>query len=315
MGLFSSSSAATDPYAGMLSYMQTQAANQANVLGMQQLAFAKEQWGVEQKRMAELDAVNKQVADAQTGAMNFATDAAKEDRARWKSVFLPLQDKFIAKAQDWDSADAQANAATEAKADVANAFSGQRGQQNRALAARGVNPASGAYRGVDAAMRAEEALAGAGAQNNARRGLRREAIGLQGEAINMGAGLPTQVNSSLGLGVNAGSAATGNMIGANNAFLAGTDIMNRGYTGALNATNTAANIYGDVYKGYSNNLNAKNAADAQMLGGIASGVGSLVGMAAGGYLSGGASLAGAGKSIMSYGQARAVSPQAEYPYF
>ena len=218
MGLFSSSSASSDPYAGFAAFMQANAANAETQLGQNWLDFAKEQFGVAKDRQVGIDALTGKVTQSQLAAQNNANQWASEDRARYKSIFQPLQDKFIDKATNWDSADKQAEAAAEAKADVSNNFAAQDQDRQRAMAAKGIDPRSGAYAGIERGADAEAALAGAGAQNNARDQLRKEAVALQGDAINMGNGLPAQAGSDLGLGVGAGSSAGSNALGAEGNF-------------------------------------------------------------------------------------------------
>ncbi|MGH2342901.1 hypothetical protein ACRC7T_15630 [Segnochrobactraceae bacterium EtOH-i3] len=69
---------------------------------------------------------------------------AAEDRERYQSRFVPLQDAYIKKAQGWDSAARQAQVASEAKADVmSNAAAAQQQNQRQrppAPAATGTMP-------------------------------------------------------------------------------------------------------------------------------------------------------------------------------
>lgn len=282
MGLFSDSSAMNDPFAGLMQFFQQQQAQQNAKIGQDWLSFAKEQFGVSNERQKAIDALTQKVTDAQLNSQNTANQWATEDRARYKSIFQPLQDKFIEKAQNWDSADAQAQAAAEAKADVANSLAEQNAANDRALAARGIDPRSGQYQGIRSETGVMGALAGAGAQNNARRQLRSEAMNLQGQAINLGNGLPAMASTSLGQGVGAGSAASGNILNANQAWQNNTGIMNAGYGGALTAGNSAANIYNNLYGNRVNMLNAndqmKNAAFGSIMQGVGAGVGMYAGM-------------------------------------
>lgn len=202
-----SSSASSDPFAGFSAMMQAQSATQQTQLGQDWLSFSKEQFGIANERQKGIDQLTGKVTQAQLDSMSQANQWATEDRARYKSVFQPLQDKFIEKANNWDSIEAQAKAAAEAKADVSNVFAAQDAGRQRAMAAKGINPQSGQYAGIERAADSEAALAGAGAQNVARNQLRKEAFGLQGNAINLANGLPVQAMSALGQSVGAGSSA------------------------------------------------------------------------------------------------------------
>ncbi len=134
------------------------------------------------------------------------TDAwAMEDRLRDKTVFQPMQDRFIRDAKTWDTPGRQAAAARTAAADVTSGIAQQRDQDERAMAAMGVDPSSG--RGIASRRRAgiERGLAVAGAKNLARAGVRKEGMALRGEAINLGSGLAVNPLSSFTAGTSAGA--------------------------------------------------------------------------------------------------------------
>ena len=305
-------SAQNDPLSWFATMMQAQAAQAQTALGKDWLQFNKEQFAISNERQEKIDALTNKVTERQLTSMdNFNTWSA-EDRARYKDVFLPLQDKFIEKVNNWDSAEKQAMAAAEAKADVANAYAEQQAQQERAMAAKGIRPDSGAWAGTSRATDLGAALASAGAQNMARKQLRNEALGLQGEAINMGNGLPGQASQALANGANVGNSTVGNNIANQGSWRSNIGIMNTGFDGAMAGNNSAAQIWRNVGNDRVNMLNAsdKMKADAQnaFIGGIGSAVGTIGGM----YLTGGMS---GGRGIMSYAQARGMSPQAEWPSF
>lgn len=271
------SSAKNDPMAGWAMMMQAQAAQAQTALGHEWLAFSKEQFGVANKRQEGIDKLVKGVAEGQITAQNNANKWATEDRQRWKTIFQPLQDKFIKKANDWDSADRQAQAASEARADVMSNAALQQDQVRRTMEARGVNPDSGQYAGTQRAVSMETGLAAAGAQNNARNQLRKEAMALQGDALNIGNGLPSQANQSLGIGVGAGSAASGNTIAAGENWRNNIGIMNAGYGGAMTGYNNAASQFGNIYSNRVDMLNASDKMRADSMNGIAGGIGSIFG--------------------------------------
>lgn len=134
---------------------------------------------------------------------------ADEDRSRYRTVFEPLQDDYIREAMagpDYSEVDA---AVTRAGADVSRQFSLAQGQEERRLAASGVDPASGRSR--EAARRSEltEALGTAGARNTTRLSERAraedKADAETANAINMGSGLAVNPATSLGMSNNANS--------------------------------------------------------------------------------------------------------------
>ncbi|MGH2343373.1 tail fiber domain-containing protein [Segnochrobactraceae bacterium EtOH-i3] len=184
---------------------------------------------------------------------------AAEDRSRYQTVFIPQQDAYIKKAQGWDSAARQAQVASEAKADVMSNAAAAQQQNQRQMAAMGVNPASGRFAGQSRATALATGLAAAGAENNARSQARNEATAMQANAINMGSGLAVNPAASMHL--------------SNGAMSSGTSAAMTGYGQQGQLLNQQ----------YQNQL-AAYGADQQAIGGLASGLGSVAGLALGGYL-------------------------------
>lgn len=273
----SGSSAQNDPMVGIAGIMQAQAAQAQVQLGQDWLSFSKEQFGIANKRQEGIDALTKQVTDQQIKSMTNANQWAEEDRARWKDKFQPLQDQYIEKAQNWDSAGKQSEAAAEAKADVASSYAGQNQQRERALAAQGARPDSGAWTGTTRAADTVAALAGAGAQNNARKQLRNEAMALQGDALNIGSNLPSQAGSFMGTGMQAGNSVVGNNINANTNWRSNIGIMNTGYEGAMTGWNNSANIWRNIGKDRTDMLNYSDKMRAESMQGMMGGAGQLFG--------------------------------------
>lgn len=151
---------------------------------------------------------------------NFMMDQAKitngwaaEDRARFKETFIPLQDDWIAEAKAYDSPERKEMAADEAVADVRQQFALGRQQNERQMAAVGVNPNSGRYQSSTNRMQTTEALAAAGGANAARRRTEETGRSLRASAINMGAGLSVNPATSMQISNSAGS--TGMAAGVN----------------------------------------------------------------------------------------------------
>jgi hypothetical protein len=257
-----------NPMEGMAAIMQAQ-------VGMAWLQFSQEQFAIANKRQQELiDPLAKRVTEGQIRAQDNANMWGEEDRARWKSVFLPLQDKFIEKANNWDSAERQANVAAEAKADVVSNAEAQREQMRRSMAASGANPASGRWAGVENAAGVEVGLAAAGAQNNARNQVRKEAVALQGDALNIGQGLPSQAVGALGLGVGAGSSAMGTQVAGNNQWMQARSIMDRGFQGAMTGWRGAGEGFNAMHK----NQLAAHQMNQQGMGSLFEGIGGIAGL-------------------------------------
>lgn len=258
----------SDPLVGYASVMQA-------VTGQEWLNTAKDQFNVANQRQEKIDALTTKVTESQLKAQEQATQWAAEDRDRYKSVYQPMEDEYIDTAKNWASTDKQAAAASEAKADVMNAAAQQQQTRQRQMAAMGVSPNSGRFAGTERAADVDVALASAGAQNNARSTLRNQAVALQTDALNMGKGLPSQASSTLGLGVNAGSAAAGTAI-------SGAQLANSNYS-------TLANGYGGAMQGWSGMTSGLNTQFQNQLAaakyndsassGLWGGIGSVAGLA------------------------------------
>lgn len=262
-----SSAPSPDPNIGKAAMKQAE-------LGESWLNFAQEQFKVSNERQKEQDVLANQVTQQQLDASKQAQQWATEDRDRYNNTFKPLEDQFIDKAQNWDSAERQAQQAAEAKADVLNNASQQRQATERNMASMGVDPTSGRYAGVERSGENATALAAAGAENNARNTVRNQALSLQADAVNMGKGLAVNPASSLGLSTSAGSAAMQTTAG-NNAQAAGlSSIMGQGYQAAMTGYGNQANTLNQQYQ---NQLNAWQA-NQQQSNSLWGGLGSLAGM-------------------------------------
>lgn len=267
-----SSAPSPDPNIGKAAMKQAE-------LGEEWLKFAYQQFDVANERQKQQDVIANQVTQQQLDASKQAQQWATEDRDRYNNTFKPLEDQFIDKAQNWDSAERQAQQAAEAKADVLNNASQQRQATERNMASMGVDPTSGRYAGVERAGESATALAAAGAENNARNTVRNQALSLQAETVNMGKGLAVNPASSLGLSTSAGSAAMQTTAG-NNAQAAGlSSIMGQGYQAAMTGYGNQANTLNQQYQNQLNAWQANQNASSSLWGGIGQ-VGGMLGASA-----------------------------------
>lgn len=251
-----------------------QAALKEAQLGEEWLKFSQEQFGVANERQKEQDKLANQVTQNQLDAAKQAQQWATEDRDRYQNTYVPMENEFIDQANNWDSAERQDKLASEAKADVLTNASQQRGATQRQMAGMGVSPTSGRYAGVDRAQETATALSAAGAENTARNTVRNQAVDMKANAINMGKGMAVNPATSLGLGVNSGSAAYGTTASNNQQAAGNAGIMGQGYQGAMNGYNSQAGILNQQYQGQ---LSAWQA-NQQAAGGMMQGIGSLAGM-------------------------------------
>lgn len=274
MGKSSSSPPAPDPQVGKAALMNAQ-------LGQDWLGFAKDTYAQSQERQKPIDELANKVTSQQYDAAVQQQQWAQQAHDRYVNTFQPLQDKFVDEASNWDTPEREAQAAATAKADVMSNAAGQRGAANRAQAAMGVNPASGRWSGINRAADLGTAVSAAGAETNARNVVQQQGLALEGQAINVGNGLPAQASQAVGLGLNAGTGAANVTNAANGQFLASTNIMNTGYQGGMAGYTNQANILNDQYKTEMSGWQTQQQIQAQQSAALMQGIGGIFGMAMG----------------------------------
>ncbi|QRE00582.1 hypothetical protein [Pseudomonas phage Itty13] len=104
------------------------------------------------------------------------------------------------------------------------------------------------------------------------------ASGIGNTAAQLGMGNQGGGYQGLGLGVNAGSAAMGNKLGANSAWQNGLGIMTSGFGGAMQGYGSQASILNQQYANQLNAWNAQQQANAQGTAGLWSGLGTVAGL-------------------------------------
>jgi len=183
---------------------------------------------------------------------------AEQDRGRYRSVFEPLQDDYIADAKQGPDYGKVAGDVRRAKATTAQQFDAAQGQQERRMAAAGVNPASGRGRSVVRSGELAEAAATAGAANKTRLASRtmeeNKADQKTANAINMGSGLAVNPGSSMGIS----NAAAG-----------------AGFSGAMQGQRQMGSLLGQQHDQQMDQYNAQMEHSSSLWGGI----GSVAGMA------------------------------------
>ncbi|WP_104019132.1 tail fiber domain-containing protein [Roseovarius nitratireducens] len=182
---------------------------------------------------------------------------AEDDRSRYKSVFEPLQDQYINEALQGPDYDEVAGSVRRAGADARRQFSLAQGQEERRLAASGVDPASGRSREATRRSELTEALGVAGARNTTRITERARAEDRAdaetANAINMGSGLAVNPATSLGISNSANSS---------------------GFRGAMQGYGQQGQLLNTQYQQQLQSWQADQASSNSMWGGI----GSLAGL-------------------------------------
>lgn len=215
-----------DPQVGQAALMQAKT-------GEDWLSFAKDQFAESTKRQDKLDKLTNEVTTQQLDDMRKASARSDDQWERYNTLFKPIEDRMVSDAANYDSPEAQAKAAAEAKADVMSNASQAQQQNQRQMASMGIDPRSGRFAGVDRGNDLSTALASAGAQNSAREGVKATGMALREGVANFGRGATSTAAQQVGLGITAGNSASGNQLGAENNFRANGQIMAQGFQGAM----------------------------------------------------------------------------------
>jgi hypothetical protein len=218
--------------------------------------LAKRQQDWAEKTYNENKGVSDLVIDKALGALDRQEQWASEDRARYQTIFQPLEEQLAQEAQDYASPERQEVEAGKAEADVAQQFQQARQTAQDRLESFGVDPSQTRSGALDLGTRVAEAAAQASAGNQARTQTENIGRALRGQAIDVGKGYPSQYQAAQTGSTSAGNqaASTGLATTASGANTMGTggDWQGRG--------NTAIGTWGDIInKGFSNQLDSYKA--------------------------------------------------------
>jgi len=218
--------------------------------------LAKEQQDWAKKVYGDNKLVSDIVIDKALGALDRQEEWSIADRARYESIFQPLEEQLAYDAENYASAEEQEYQAGKAEADVAAQFEQARQAATERLEGYGVDPSQTRQGALDLGTRIAEAAAQASAGNQTRQAVKDRGMALRSEAINVGKGYPAQA-----LAAQAGSSASGNQ--AVNTGLAttasGAQTMGTGQ-GWQGLGNQAISGWGNILNaGFNNQLDAFNA--------------------------------------------------------
>lgn len=177
---------APDPpdYSGVAQASEANAKMAAEI-AREQLDWSREMW-------AEQKGLITQIMDTQLPMMEEQWRISQEDRQRYEDLYQPLEEEYLTKTSEWDSPGRRNEQAAKAQAEVASQFESQRQNALQRLESYGVDPSQTRNAALDVGVRIEQAKAQALAAQTARDQTEREGIGMQGETINVGRGLPSQ---------------------------------------------------------------------------------------------------------------------------
>lgn len=197
-------------------------------MSLEELGFAREQASQMlsmQGRAMDISergaASMERMSGAQAALMDQAREYGARDRARWESTFIPLQDRFIRQAQEYDTPERREMEAGRAVSEITAQADQQRRNADARLSSMGLDPSQFRSASIAATLGAQTAAAGAQAANNTRRAVEDKGRALIADSIGLGMGLPAQATTSIGVASGAGANAANAAQGATGAGLQG----------------------------------------------------------------------------------------------
>lgn len=255
------------PDLGPLAQGSADAARMAQETAREQLAWAREQDGLNRTLL-------DRVLTSQEAVQDETLKNAQADRQRYEQVYQPLEDNLVKEFQNYDSPERQQLERGRAMADVNASFDAARRNALQRLESYGVDPSQTRNAALDIGTRTQQAAAQAGAASAATRATEQTGRALRAEAINIGKGLPSNVAASYGQSLQAGNSMVGN---ANQT----TATSGNAAQGANSFLNTAIGGYGQagntLSQGYQNQLN-QYGANQQNITGALGAIGGIAGM-------------------------------------
>jgi hypothetical protein len=218
--------------------------------------LAQDQWEWAKNVYDENKGLMKDTNTSFLKTMENARIASEEDRARYKTIFQPQEDKLVHDLNTYDTQARRDQEVGAAQANVSQQFDAARDQAASSLESFGINPSSTRFAALDIGMRSQEALGKAAAGTGALRSVEDKGRALRAAAIDIGKGYPSSYTAAGQLGVGAGANA---QAGTTNQYTAGAQAMGTGPQW-LQGSNDAMNNWGNALNNqYTNQLGQFNA--------------------------------------------------------
>ncbi|EGE4741248.1 TPA_asm: tail fiber domain-containing protein [Salmonella enterica] len=246
-------------------------------LGDEALEFFKQAYAEGTSRQDVIDEAAKHVVGNMMGMSDDAKSHSEELWNRYENKYVPVEDRVIDDAMNWDSADNQAASAAQAKADVNTSTAQQQAATERQQEAMGVDPTSGRYQSLDSQADTQAALNAADAENAARTQRQQEAVQMREGVAQQGlqeAGLGNQTASLAG---SLGSGGINTGLAANQGFYQNAGLMGTGYGLDMKGQQGKGSLLLSEYQAQLAAAGAEEQANAANMGGMMSGIGSLAG--------------------------------------
>jgi hypothetical protein len=224
---------------------------------LNQIHLAQQQYDDQKALTDKYTPLFEQQIAANTAAQQQETQQAADQYDQYRKYFAPLEGQYATEAANYATDGRKEQAALTAEGQVGTAYDTARAQQQDQLQAGGVQAGSGKALALGNSLNLSEAVAKAGAANTARTNVENTGLSLQGNAVNIGRGLPTASLQAAGAAQGSGGAAQGNVAGLSGLTAAplttSTPAFGAGVNGLLgynqaqqNATNSSNGFFGDL---------------------------------------------------------------------
>jgi hypothetical protein len=277
-------SAPQPPDYSPIAQSSSEAARIQGEVSREQLDWAKQQYADQAPQTKAFMDKMLLASDQSRAAQDEQLANARKAQGFYESTYQPIEARLASEAQAYASPQRAAQQSAMAQGDVSAAFSGQRNAALQTLEGYNIDPSQTRYGALDLGARISQAAAQASAGTQSR--LQTEAVGrgLETAAVNVGRGYPGQVTTEYGGSVGAGTGAAGQggagiNAGINTSNVYGSMMGNpTQWASAANASQATG--ISATNAGYQNQMAGFNA-NAAIAQNTSSGIGSMVGAAAG----------------------------------
>jgi hypothetical protein len=184
-------------------------------------AVAREQLNFARQQYADLAPIAQGIGQAQIAAQTQQMEQAQDYYNYMQDTFRPVEQRLVAQAQEFNTDAYRQQKAAEASAAASRAFATARASNARSLAARGINPNSGAARGAGNALTLSEAAMRAGGMTSARNQAQQLGYARMIDAAGLGRGLAGASAAAYAGATGAGSAGINTMMAPGSQFQQG----------------------------------------------------------------------------------------------
>lgn len=194
--------------------------------GMEQVA--REQLNFAKQQYADLKPIAQEIAGLQADAQRQQMAQASDYYDYMQETFRPVEQSLVAQAQEFNTDAYRQQMAQQASTAAARAFEQSQAMTGRSLAARGVNPASGAARGAGRATSLQQAAMRTQAMTGSRQQAEQMGYARMLDAAGLGRGLAGASSAAYAGATGAGTAGMNTYMAPGNQYQAG--LANAGQT-------------------------------------------------------------------------------------